>query len=177
MLQGSKIRELRKTKNLTLKDLAVQTGLSTSLLSQIERDLVDPTVTTFWKICETLQVPINYFFQDMEEESLVVRRDSRRIMELSNGNVRYHQLTPNKNGKIEFIMVEIQPGERSDVGLVSHSGEECGFVLQGQLIVNLEGREYFLNEGDSIHFSSSIPHRYFNPGDIPTLSIWTMVPT
>ncbi|WP_026695641.1 helix-turn-helix domain-containing protein [Peribacillus kribbensis] len=51
MLQGRKIRELRKNKNLTLKELAVQTGLSSSLLFQIERDLVDPTVTTFWKIC------------------------------------------------------------------------------------------------------------------------------
>lgn len=176
MLQGSKIRELRKAKNLTLKDLAEKTGLSTSLLSQIERNLVDPTVTTFWKICETLQVPINYFFQDMEEDSLVVRRESRRIMELSNGNVRYHQLTPNKNGKVEFILVEIQPGERTDAELVSHSGEECGFVIRGQLIVNLDGREYFLNEGDSIHFSSTIPHRYINPGNLPALSIWAMVP-
>lgn len=176
MLQGRKIRELRKNKNLTLKELAVQTGLSSSLLSQIERDLVDPTVTTFWKICERLNVPINHFFQGSEKMDLVVRKENRRVMELSNGRVRYHQLTPNKSGKMEFIIVEIQPGEMSDVDLVSHSGEECGFILQGELIVNLDGQEYFLNEGDSIHFSSSVPHRYINPGSVLSLSIWTMVP-
>lgn len=176
MLKGSRIRELRKVKNLTLKELADQTGLSSSLLSQIERDLVDPTVTTFWKICETLNVPINYFFQGMEENSLVVRKENRRVMELSNGKVRYHQLTPNKTGVMEFILVEIKPGETSDVDLVSHSGEECGFVLQGELIVILEGQEYFLAEGDSIQFSSTVPHRYINPGNFSSLSIWAMVP-
>lgn len=178
MLQGNRIRELRKSKNLTLQELSELTGLSPSLLSQIERNLVDPTVTTFWKICETLNVPITYFFQGMgmEENSLVVRKENRRIMKLSNAKVRYHQLTPNKKGVIEFIMVEIQPGEMSEAELVSHSGEECGFVLQGELKIILGDQEYFLREGDSIQFSSTIPHRYINPGKSVSLSIWAMVP-
>jgi transcriptional regulator with XRE-family HTH domain len=62
MFQGERIREIRKRKILTIKELAEQTGLSSSLISQIEREKVDPTVSTFWKICTVLGFPMHHFF-------------------------------------------------------------------------------------------------------------------
>ncbi|RXT06528.1 helix-turn-helix domain-containing protein [Ammoniphilus sp. CFH 90114] len=174
MFQGERVRDSRRLKNLTLKELAELTGLSASLLSQIERGLVDPTVGTFWKICNALDIPIHQFFQEMQAEQLVVRRAQRRMMELSNANVKYHYLSQNQAGKIQFLLVEIQPGEMKEQELVSHSGEECGLVLQGELTVIYGNQEIHLGEGDSIHFTSTIPHRYINPGNVPSLSVWAM---
>jgi len=174
MFQGERVREIRKQRNLTLKELAEQTNLSTSLLSQIERGLVDPTVGTFWKICHALDIPFHRFFNQMEGEQMVVRKEQRRVMELSDSNVRYHYLSPPHSEKLQFLLVEIQPGEVRKLELVNHSGEECGFVLQGELIVILEDQEIHLREGDSIHFPSTTPHRYVNPGNTPSLSVWAM---
>jgi transcriptional regulator with XRE-family HTH domain len=174
---SEKVRVVRKQKGLTLQELADKTGLSSSLLSQIERGLVDPTVSTFWKICAALNIPFSSFFEGNKETTFVVRKDQRRVVELSNSKVRYHELTPhNHSGNMEFILVEIQPGEITEMELVSHTGEECGFVLQGSLKVCLGDEEIILNEGDSISFQSMVPHRYINPGNEISLSIWAMTP-
>lgn len=172
MFNGAEIRELRKQKQLTLQTLADKTGLSSSLLSQIERGLVDPTVGTFWKICEALDVPINHFFRIHEDQDPVIRKNQRKVIQLRNTSVKYHVLTPLQQGKIEFLLVEIEPGETLEPELVSHSGEECGFILQGELRVLLDDREYYLYEGDSLGFVSTKPHRFINPGRDVSISVW-----
>ncbi len=175
MFNGRRIREIRKQKQYTLQELAEKAGLSTSLLSQIERGIVDPTVGSFWKISVALNIPIHHFFQEIEEEHIVVRKDQRKIMELANSSVRYHMLSPNRLGKIEYLLVEIQPGERVEKELVSHPGEECGYILSGELKIILDQQEIVLYEGDSISFPSTTPHRYVNTSDKVSLSIWAMV--
>ncbi|WP_445487589.1 helix-turn-helix domain-containing protein [Niallia sp. 03133] len=174
MIRQERIRELRKKQGLTLMELAEKTGLSSSLLSQIERGLVDPTVSSFWKICTALNVPLTYFFPGSEEDRLLVRKGEHRLLEFSNSKVRYHELIPNRTGKQEFLLVEIQPGEMSEKELVSHPGEESGFVLKGELTVALGEEEIHLKEGDSIHFLSTTPHRYLNRGKETAVSIWVM---
>lgn len=175
MFNGQRLREIRKSKELTLNQLASKTGLSISLLSQIERSIVDPTVGTFWKICTSLDIPIHQFFQEIEEEHLIVRKSERKIMELSHSNVRYHILSPNRSGKIEYLLVEIGPNETLESELVSHPGEECGYILQGELKIILGNQEIYLKEGDSICFQSTTPHRYVNVGQRVSISIWAMV--
>lgn len=172
MFNGAELREIRKQKQLTLKNLADKTGLSSSLLSQIERGLVDPTVGTFWKICSALDVPINHFFRVREDHEPVIRKSQHKIIELKDTHVKYHVLTPLQQGKIEFLLIEIEPGEMIEQELISHSGEECGYVLQGELKVLLADREYHLFPGDSIGFNSTAPHRFLNPGKSVSLAIW-----
>jgi len=172
MFNGAEIREIRKQKQLTLQTLAEKTGLSTSLLSQIERGLVDPTVGTFWKICNALDVPINHFFRKSVDEDPVIRRDQHKVIHLPDSHVKYHVLTPLQQGKIEFLLVEIEPGETLEPELVSHSGEECGYILQGELKVLLDDREFHLYEGDSLGFVSTKPHRFINPSRNISISIW-----
>jgi mannose-6-phosphate isomerase-like protein (cupin superfamily) len=75
------------------------------------------------------------------------------------------------------LLVEIEPGTAHDPeGMVTHTGEECGVILEGELIVRLGTQEIHLNEGDSICFPSSTPHRFVNPGDTVCRSIWAMTP-
>ncbi len=175
MFRGEKIRETRYQNGMTLQEVATKAKLSASLLSQIERGLVEPTVSTFWKICMALNVPFNSFFEGEEEDAFVVRKHTRRRVEFANSNVKYENLTPqNKSGKLDFILVEIQPGEMTELELISHSGEECGLILQGELKVYWGDKEFDLQEGDSISFSSMTPHRYMNHGEEVSVSIWAM---
>ncbi|GEO26424.1 transcriptional regulator [Alicyclobacillus acidoterrestris] len=172
-----KLRDVRQKKGLTIKDLAEACGVSQSLISQVERGKVTPTLTVFWRICQKLDIPMHYFFENQKDESMVVRKEQRKIIQISNSNVRYQLLSPNLQGQIEFLIVEIEPGTIHDPeGMVSHAGEECGLVLEGELDIRLGNQEIHLSEGDSICFPSSTPHRFRNPGQKTCRSVWAMTP-
>lgn len=178
-LDGDRIRTVRKDRGMTLKQLAEKSGVSASQISQIERGQVMPTLSVFWKVCRALEVPLNYFFGDdgPEEAGLVVRKDQRKRLQLPGSQLHYQLLTPDLRGNIEFLLVEIEPGQTLDPAQkITHLGEECGYVQQGELTVLLGEREYTLQEGDSIHFRSSVPHRYANRSEEKSISIWAMTP-
>ncbi|SFU85777.1 helix-turn-helix domain-containing protein [Alicyclobacillus macrosporangiidus] len=173
----TKLRRLRQEKGLTMQALAEKSGVSASLISQVERGKVVPTLTAFWHICQALDVPMHYFFENSQDESMVVRRDQRKIIQFPGSHVRYHLLSPTLRGQIEFLLVEISPGKAHDPeGMVAHGGEECGYVLEGEMVVRLGTQEIHLREGDSICFPSSTPHRFVNPGTTVSRSIWAMTP-
>lgn len=173
---GAALRRWRKDRGLTLQGLADRTGLSIGYLSEVERDLVSPTLDNLWRICKALDVPIHRFFADSRPEDVrVVRRHERRVIRLPESRVSYHLLTPHLRGKLEFLLVELEPGQASEE-TISHEGEEAGYVLQGRLKVRLGDREYLLEEGDSIWFESHVPHRFVNVGEGKCISIWAMTP-
>jgi transcriptional regulator with XRE-family HTH domain len=174
---GNKIRKLRRTQNISIEQLSEKTGLSTGLISQIERDITGPSLASMWKIAQALNVPLNYFFDEDNDKNPIVRKDSRKKIMLPNSNITYELLSPDlKDRKIECLLVEIQPGECSADEQIGHEGEECGYVIKGKLKVKWGTKEYLLDEGDSIYFDSTIPHRYVNIGDDVCISIWSMVP-
>lgn len=176
---GQKLRTIRKQRGLTMQQLAEKANVSMGQISQIERGKVIPTLVLFWKLCKVLDVSLNYFFEESQEEEdhIVIRKNKRKQIHFANSHVVYHSLLPQKRGQLDFLLVEIQPGEVHERELqVSHGGEECGIVQQGQLTVLLGDKRYVLEEGDSIYFQSDIPHRYINEGTEVSISIWAMSP-
>lgn len=176
MQLGEKIRELRQSKSINLEQLSEMTKLSTGLISQIERDLVGPSVASLWKIAKALEVPIGYFFDEEPKAYPIVKKNMRKKILLPNSNTTYELLSPDLKRKMEVILVRIEPGECNTDDLVRHEGEECGYVISGKLKIKCGSDEYILEEGDSIYFESSIPHRYVNIGDQTSVSIWSMTP-
>lgn len=172
---GVKIRKLRIDKKMSIEELSKKTGLSTGAISQIERDIVGLSVESLWKIARALDTPISYFF-DEPSGGTVIRKNSRREMKLPESNVTYQLLSPTGNKLIEFLLIEIEPGVCSNYELINHEGEECGYIIKGKLLVKLGDEEYYLEEGDSIYYNSSIPHRFINVGDETCISIWAMTP-
>ncbi|MBO8156993.1 MAG: helix-turn-helix transcriptional regulator [Bacillaceae bacterium] len=170
-----KIRELRKVKNLSLQELSKRSGVSAGMISQIERGNADPTITTLYKLCKGLDITIGELLLNDVHSDLVVRKSERKIMTLPDSKATYQLLTSGIRTNLEMIMVELEPNQQ-DRQLISHKGEECGFVLKGSLTVVLGDEEYHLNEGDSITFNSSIPHRFINNGSGTSISIWAMTP-
>ena len=175
---GKKIKELRKKQKMSIAELASKADLSSGLISQIERNLVTPSITSLWKIAQSLQVSIGYFFDEDVKyiTNPVVRRNERKRIIVSNNNAIYELLSQDLNRKIEFLYITIKPGDCSSKDFVTHEGEECGIVIKGRLMVKMIDREYILEEGDSIYFDSTIPHRYVNIGDEVCESIWAMTP-
>lgn len=173
---GRKIRELRKQQKLSIEQLAGRAELSSGLISQMERDLITPSVGSLWKVAKALQVHINYFFDEYEPSSPVVRKGERKKIILPNSNVTYELLSPNLKKKMEFLMIKIEPGDESFEEQICHEGEECGYMIQGTMKIKWGSREFILQEGDSIYLDSSVPHRYLNIGKVTAISVWAMTP-
>lgn len=172
---GSKIRALRTEKKVSISVLAEKAGLSSGLISQIERDMVIPTITTLWKISKALEVNISYFF--VEEEIVmnpVTRKDEHKKLLVGKEKTVYELLTSNPNRKIDLQRVTLKSKTSSVSELFSHEGEECIYVIKGTFTVKTPNADYVLNEGDSIEFKSTIPHRFMNESESECILICSM---
>jgi len=173
---GSQLQQFRQNTGLTLERLSEESDVSVGLLSQLERGIGNPSFTTLLKIARALDVPISLFFRGVDRLSdPVVRKDQRKKLTLEDTNVVYELLTPDLNRALEFLWVELAPGESTEH--FYHKGEESGLVLQGTLEVHLGDKVYVLEEGDSISFRSTIPHWHRNPGEERLLCVWVATPS
>ena len=175
---GKKIKKLRKEQDMSIADLAEKSGISCGLISQIERNMGNPSISSLWSIAQSLGVPISYFFQENNavQANPVVKKSNRKKILISNSNAIYELLSSDLNRKIEFLYITIKPEDCSTENLTAHEGEECGIVIEGKLMVETAEGNHILEEGDSIYFESTIPHRYVNIGDKVCISIWAITP-
>jgi len=178
---GLKIRELRKHRGVTLKDFAQKVGVTASLISQVERGVAAPSISSLKKISDALGISIALFFNEADQEALpsdfspIVRRDERKILHPSPG-VTYHLLSKNLQGKLEFLLAFYDVGATTGPKPYSHRGEECALVLRGKLEIRIGSSAYILSRDDSITFSCEIPHRVRNVGKGQAVSIWCITP-
>lgn len=163
---------------MSIVELSNKSGLSTGMISQIERELACPSVDSLWRIAQSLNVSIGYFFNEQSSitKNPVVRKNERKSIQISPSNHLYELLCPDLNKKIEFMHITLEPGISNVDKLITHEGEECGIVITGTLLVKYNEEEYILNEGDSIYLDSTLPHRYINIGATTCISIWAMTP-
>lgn len=169
-LLGAKIREIRQQSSLTLNELAEKTQLTASYLSQIERDLIDPSLSSLRKIAAALKVPIYTFLTHESKQHILTQANQRRKLALPNSSVVYEFITPmasdkSTNIKMEMIYFQLEAKSWSSDEFIIHAADECIFILKGQLEVYLDKEKYVLNEGDSIYIVENIPHRFYNPGN------------
>ena len=165
---GKKIRDLRKKAGLVLQDLSDRTGLSKSLLSQIEREVVSPPIATLLKISKALNVNLSFFFQDSdpEEKVVLVRKDESKVIDSryfgrEESGYYYEALAYKKSKKyMEPFLVEFKRKKAEKLSYFSHEGEEFIYLLEGTLEFRTEDQQHVLYPGDSLYFESSIPHAY-----------------
>jgi len=179
---GEKVRELRMHKGITLKELSKKVGVTASLISQVERNVAAPSISSLKRISEALGISISSFFfnSEMKQElvrdlSPVVKKNERKILHPCPG-VAYQLLSKNLRGKIEFLLAIYEVGATTGPKLYTHRGEECALVLKGNLEIQLSNSVYRLGKDDSISFSCEIPHRVTNVGKCPAISIWCITP-
>lgn len=178
---GGNIRKKRTSKELTVQEMAKLTGLTSGYISQVERNIVNPSVNTLKKISDALSVPIASLFIEENiiedtESNYVVRKSKRKSLVNPQLKTEISLLSPNLNNNLELILIHAQPGGNSGEDYYTHEGEECGTVLQGTLTIEMIDKKFKLYEGDSITFKSSTPHKWYNEGDEESISIWAITP-
>lgn len=178
LMIGGKLKQLRTEKKLSIAELSRLSDVSTGLISQIERDLVVPSVTSLWRLAQAMDTNINYFFhEEPQEEQMIIRNGEHRTIVMHNDSSHYKLLHPSKDDRmLDMMVITLKSGYTYDKKAIGHEGEECGYVLKGTLTVYLNGKDYVLKEGDSIYFDSSLPHKYINNGEEDCISIWAMTP-
>jgi len=165
---GKKIRDLRKGAGLVLQDISNSTGLSKSLLSQIEKEVVSPPIATLLKISKALNVSISFFFQNSnpEEKLVLVRKDESKVIDSRHfgreeSGYYYEALAYKKSKKyMEPFLVEFKRRRAERISYLNHDGEEFIYLLEGVLELRTENQQYVLYPGDSLYFDSSISHAY-----------------
>jgi transcriptional regulator with XRE-family HTH domain len=177
---GARVRSIRKDRQLTTEKLAELAGVSAGLISQIERGHGNPSFATLVQLAHGLQLPVGQLLQPDETERVVVRKDQRRRLDShglpGDGGV-YELLTPDLNGSLEANWVVTPPGYDTSATPYRHNGEEFGIVLSGTKDVYLDGVQHRLHAGDSIRYSSTIPHWYVNPSDTEECTaVWVCTP-
>jgi len=151
-LIGSRIRQRRKQLNISLRELAQQVGVTASFLSQVERDLTSPSLKSLKAIAEAMGVPVFRFLLDESNGGHVVRHDQRKRLSLPNPTLDYELLTPDLEHQMLLFLGRYEPGGSSEAISNRPEVEECIFVLQGRLEIDLAEGSYILEAGDSIYF-------------------------
>ena len=180
-LLGQKIRQVRKEKELTLDMLSEKTQFTSSYISQIERDLVEPSLSSLRKIAFALEVPITSFLVEDEETRMLVRANERKKMKLPDSNVIYEFLTPHRTSEMNRTMMDViylnlhAKSWDSDEYL-SHQSDECLYVEKGTIEVHEGTSVYCLTQGDSLYIKGFTPHKYYNPTDEDVIGISIICP-
>lgn len=176
-----RIREYRKNKNLTMKDLAQETGLSISYISQVERGEVDPSLSSLRKIAAVFQVPIYVLIDDsVQKDNLVIRKDMRISKYSENSTVRYTFLSPLPSPdfipKAILMEFEIQPNSQDVEFPIAHHSEEVITVCEGELTLEIGESKVELLTGDTAVIKEDLPHICKNLKDKPVKGIASISP-
>lgn len=162
---GSKIKEARTKRGITLKELSRQSGLSIGFLSQLERGMTSVAVDSLETIAGILNMPIAEFFElSKNQDTLVLRSYDLKIMNMQDGESISYLLSGNVQNKsfLPKLVVVLPNKAEAETVLYSHDGEEFIYVLEGVLTVYIEKQSYDLYPGDSAHFSSGMEHNWYN---------------
>jgi transcriptional regulator with XRE-family HTH domain len=165
MSLGKRIEDLRRKRGLTSRELAMGTRVTSSLISQIEHDKTSPSLETLRRIAKTLQVPLTYLLLEDDIEPQVVRKGERHIVHLENSQLRASFLSPLPPQQLELVLLDLPPGRVAWTKPRSHEGQECRLVLTGRILAHYGEKTYLLEEGDSILWNGTVPHRIENVGD------------
>jgi transcriptional regulator with XRE-family HTH domain len=172
---GRGLRSLRQRKGLTLEDVSSRCGLSIGFLSQVERGLSSLSISSLRAICDALEVPVTHFFAAMPSDGpLVVRAGKPRSrIKIGDAQVTYNLLSNSMTDRIlEALIAEYPPHYHPP--RVTHVGEEFGYVLEGQVLLQVGDKEDVLGPGDSFHIFSTQEHTVQNPGDTTTKILWVL---
>jgi transcriptional regulator with XRE-family HTH domain len=152
---------------MTVRQFAEAAGVSTGLVSQVERGLTDPSLETLRRLARALGLPLFDLFSQEERETVaVVRREHRILVRSPQGGIVYSRLSPG-HGRLEMLEGTLEPGGASSAAPWSHPSEECVLVTDGRLVIEVAGERYELEPGDACYLDSRLPHRYLNEGDGP----------
>lgn len=180
-MYGSRIREMRKRRGLTLKEVAEATGYTIGHISQIERDLKSPSLVALRKIAACLNCSEVWLIMDDSElsaksseegkkskESYLMRKENRIPMKIPEIDVSYSIFTPSKlpnaqEAQMTGLIVRLKPNTWVTEKMISHGNyDESLLLLKGELELHIDNSTYMIYEGDSFYIPKNCLHNYLN---------------
>jgi transcriptional regulator with XRE-family HTH domain len=178
---GQKLRRLRLRKSMGLSELSKHTGLSPSLLSKLERDLMHPTLPTLLRIAFVFSVGLEYFFNPEPRPLVEIVRKGERLRFPEAADRRYPAYYFEsldflaENRRLNAYYAEFEAVEGSHVRTHQHGGVEFVYVISGKLGMQIGEDKPELAEGDAIYFESTVPHAYRKVGTRRTSALVVVV--
>lgn len=173
---GTRIRQLRRLRRMTLKELALAAACSESMLSKIETGRADPSLKTLKKIVAALDTTVGDLLTQADYAAGVIIHPRERVTLPVGDRMYFEALTGRGGGHLlEAHLVRIAAGGSSG-GAFRHEGEEVGYVVEGKLELTLDDEVFLAEAGDSFCFRSDIPHAMHNPGPDETRILWVNTP-
>lgn len=192
-LIGARLRQRRLELGITARELARRVDCSPSLISQVERGRAVPSVSTLWALVTELRMSMDRLFDPAQEGAAdsgenakgtpdgepggpVLRRNARPRITLERGVV-WERLTAVAGKDMEFLEVCYRVGQSVPDAehAIQHTGQEYAVIIEGALSTQIGFDHYVLEVGDSLTFDSTIPHRFWNAGDVPARAIWVII--
>jgi transcriptional regulator with XRE-family HTH domain len=194
---GGKLRAERERQGISVREMARRVDVSPSLVSQIERGLVRPSVGTLWSMTAELGLVMDGLFTETEHRSATAERGptsrqantapprthpvvqhghNRQHIRLA-GGVVWERLTAEPDDQVEFLYVRYEAGAEScpENSFFRHGGKEYAYLVEGRLGLQIGFDRYELAPGDSVSFESHNPHRLWAIGDEPAVAIWVII--
>ena len=181
---GARLRRLRIERALTIVRLAERAGVSSGLISQIERGNSNPSIKTLQRLRAALGVNLWEFLGDRPAgappaadaapaSDFVRRKSDRPRIVVGTSLLVKELLSPRNDRNLRFMMITLPPGGESEDVIIGQ-GEKGGLVTRGRVLLSVGAEQSDLAEGDSFQFPSSIPHSLSNPHDDPAEVLWIM---
>ena len=177
---GPVIRRARQKHKLTLQQVADRSELSVSYISQIERNLLTPSVGTLKRIASALDIPAGELMFAPQPGATrrmvaVMRKGQHKRLAFPESSITYSLLTPDLRRRSSALWLVAEPGAESGSAM-THEGEDIVIVLKGRLSVDVAGAWHDLDAGDSITFNSELSHRWCNRSGRVAEAIWISSP-
>jgi XRE family transcriptional regulator, regulator of sulfur utilization len=165
---GLRVRALRESMDLSLRDLAERSGVSAPMLSQVERGETSPTLAVAEKIATGLELTLSQLLRLDEDRHVVVVRSGERRARRRGGH-RVEELTPPLPGQradvsIHTLAAGATTGGPADPPLHEPGSRETSVVLAGKVELFIDGTRHQLGEEDSVTFDADLPHHFENNG-------------
>ncbi|HHE47183.1 MAG TPA: helix-turn-helix domain-containing protein [Bacteroidetes bacterium] len=172
---GRKIRDLRKSAELTQGELALRSGLTDGFISQIERGLTSISIDSLKQILDALNVSLADFFSEGPREQVVFTSDNQ--VELDEGGTgKLLLLVPGAtNREMEPAILKLAPGEATSLRS-SFNGDNYGYVLRGRIQLQYGSEIYRIKAEQSFYFTADREHKISNPGRGHAAVLWITSP-
>ncbi|MFJ2368011.1 helix-turn-helix domain-containing protein [Microbacterium sp. NPDC087665] len=183
---GARLRDLRKGQGMSARSLALRLGISPSAVSQIERSVLQPSVSRLIAITDALGVPLAAVFDARIEPAAepeapaggftLDRAGHSSSVTLESG-VLFRRLSPGRTPGVDYFESTYPPGAsaHAEAGLFRHDGYEVGTMISGELTIDFDAERVILRAGDAINYPCSLPHRIHNTGTEDAVARWLIV--
>jgi XRE family transcriptional regulator, regulator of sulfur utilization len=163
------LKSHRERKKLSLEKVAELTGVSKTMVGQIERGESSPTITTLWKIANGLKISFTTLIENPQPDTRVIRKNEVHALTEDNGKYRVYPFFPfDEKRRFEVYTAELEKGGKLNASPHGVGTEEFITVFEGELTLTVNDTAHIIGAGDSIQFKADREHTYFNSGETIT---------